>query len=235
MTAAVLDARDPHALGEFYRDLLGWPIGSDEPDWVTVRPPDGGMGLSIQLEEDHVAPTWPAGPGDQQMQLHLDIEVDDLGAASAAGARARGHPGRVPTPEGRAGAPRSRRSPVLPLGRHLMTALDTVRRIALDLPGAYEQPTYEDRPSWRTKPRMFAWFRPDPEALVVWVDTIEDKEAMIEAEPEKFFTTPHYDGHPIVLVQIDAVDDAEVRELLTDSWRLRAPKTAVKKWDAEHG
>ena len=41
------------------------------------------MGLSIQLEEDHVAPTWPAGPDDQQMQVHLDIEVDDLDAASA--------------------------------------------------------------------------------------------------------------------------------------------------------
>ena len=83
MTAAVLDARDPHALGEFYRDLLGWPIGADEPDWVTVRPPGGGMGLSIQLEEDHIAPTWPAGEADQQMQVHLDIEVDDLDAASA--------------------------------------------------------------------------------------------------------------------------------------------------------
>jgi predicted enzyme related to lactoylglutathione lyase len=91
MTAAVLDARDPHALGEFYRDLLGWPIGRDEPDWVTVRPPGGGMGLSIQLEEDHVAPSWPAGADEQQMQVHLDIEVDDLDAASAlaeeAGAR----------------------------------------------------------------------------------------------------------------------------------------------------
>jgi hypothetical protein len=41
------------------------------------------MGLSIQLEEQHVAPVWPAGPGDPQMQLHLDIEVDDMEEASA--------------------------------------------------------------------------------------------------------------------------------------------------------
>src|SRR4051812_20002339 len=82
MTAAVLGAPDPRALARFYRDLLEWPIGSDEPDWASVRPPGGGMGLSFQLEEDHVPPDWPAGPGDQQMQVHLDIEVEDLQVAS---------------------------------------------------------------------------------------------------------------------------------------------------------
>jgi predicted enzyme related to lactoylglutathione lyase len=84
MTAVVLDARDPHALATFYSALLGWPIGNDEPDWVTVRPPDGSMGISVQLEPDHVPPVWPATSGGQQrMQAHLDIEVDDLDAASA--------------------------------------------------------------------------------------------------------------------------------------------------------
>lgn len=83
LTAAVLDAPDPRLLGAFYSRLLGWPIGRDEPDWVTVRPPDGGAGLSIQLESGYVAPTWPAGPGDQQMMFHLDIEVDDLDLAGA--------------------------------------------------------------------------------------------------------------------------------------------------------
>ena len=82
MTAAVLGTPDPRALASFYRDLLGWPIGADEDDWVTLRPGDG-MGLSFQLEEDHVAPVWPSGPGEQQMQVHLDIEVDDLDASSA--------------------------------------------------------------------------------------------------------------------------------------------------------
>ncbi|HEX9623964.1 MAG TPA: VOC family protein [Streptosporangiaceae bacterium] len=91
MTAAVLGTPDPRALAEFYQQLLGWQIGADEPDWVTLRPPDGGMGLSFQAEDGHVPPVWPAGPGDQHMQVHLDIEVDDLDAASAhavaAGAR----------------------------------------------------------------------------------------------------------------------------------------------------
>src|ERR671919_1139211 len=73
----------PRALAGFYQRLLGWPLGRDEPDWVTLRPPGGGAGLSFQTERAHVRPTWPAGPGDQQMQMHLDIEVDDLEAAGA--------------------------------------------------------------------------------------------------------------------------------------------------------
>ena len=83
LTATVLDAPDARALADFYRRLLGWPVGTDEPDWVTLRPPGGGAGLSFQTETAYVRPTWPAGPGDQQMMLHLDIEVDDLEAAGA--------------------------------------------------------------------------------------------------------------------------------------------------------
>jgi len=81
LTAAVLDSADPPALARFYQRLLGWPIGSDDPTWVTLRPPDGGAGLSFQLESEHVPPVWPAHAGDEQMQVHLDIEVDDLAAA----------------------------------------------------------------------------------------------------------------------------------------------------------
>jgi hypothetical protein len=112
---------------------------------------------------------------------------------------------------------------------------DDVRRAALGLPGSYEQASYEGRPSWRTKPRMFAWIRHDPEALVVWVGSVEEKEALIAAEPDKFFTTPHYDGHPIVLVRLEGVEADEAVELVTESWRLRAPTTLVRDWDAAHG
>ena len=78
---------------------------------------------------------------------------------------------------------------------------------------------------------MFAWFRDDPEALVVWVETPEEKLGLIAGEPEKFFTTDHYDGLPVVLVQLDAIDDAEAGELIVESWRLRAPKGLVSSWD----
>jgi catechol 2,3-dioxygenase-like lactoylglutathione lyase family enzyme len=91
LTAAVLDTPEPKRLALFYQRLLGWPIGSDDPTWVTLRPPGGGAGLSFQLEPDHVPPVWPTAAGERQMQSHLDVEVDDLAAAVdvalAAGAR----------------------------------------------------------------------------------------------------------------------------------------------------
>ncbi|MDH3681449.1 MAG: DUF4326 domain-containing protein [Acidimicrobiia bacterium] len=116
-----------------------------------------------------------------------------------------------------------------------MVTIDQLRSAALALPGAFEHESYGGRPSWRTKPRMFSWVRDDPEALVVWVESIEEKEALIESEPAKFFTIPHYDGHPIVLVRLDAVDASEAAELVTESWRLRAPKRLVDAFDAEAG
>jgi hypothetical protein len=112
-----------------------------------------------------------------------------------------------------------------------MVTHDDVRRIAQALPGAYEQESYGGRPSWRTKPRMFAWIRDDPEALVVWVESVEDKDALVGSEPEKFFTTAHYDGYPAVLIRLDAVEADEVEELVTESWRLRAPASLVRDWD----
>ena len=88
LTSTVLGAPEPRALAEFYAKLLGWPIKTDEPEWVTLRPDDGGAGLSFQLEAGHVPPVWPPVDGGQQMQLHLDIEVDDLDAATAAAVEA---------------------------------------------------------------------------------------------------------------------------------------------------
>ena len=90
-TAPVLGTPDPPGLARFYQQLLVWPIGSEDPTWATLRPAGGGTGLSFQLEDEHVPPVWPAQPGEQLMQMHLDIEVDDLAAAvevaTAAGAR----------------------------------------------------------------------------------------------------------------------------------------------------
>ena len=102
-----------------------------------------------------------------------------------------------------------------------MVSYDEVPSIAMSMPGAEERPSYGGQPSWRTEKRMFTWIREDPEALVVWVESEEDKLALVESEPDKFSTTPHYDGHPIVLVDLGAVDEQEARELITDSWRLR--------------
>jgi hypothetical protein len=83
LAATVLDAPDARELAAFYHRLLGWPVGQDEPGWVTLRAPDGGAGLSFQTESAYVRPVWPAGPGDPQMSMHLDIEVEALEAAGA--------------------------------------------------------------------------------------------------------------------------------------------------------
>lgn len=111
---------------------------------------------------------------------------------------------------------------------------DDIRAIALGLPGSFEQSSHGGRPSWRTKPRMFAWLREDPEALVVWVESEDEKRALIESDPERLFTTGHYEGSPIVLVRPNEVDADEARELVTESWRLRAPRTLVREWDSAH-
>ena len=82
LTATVLGTPDPRGLARFYQRLLGWPLRADTDEWATLRPADGGTGLSFQLEADHVPPVWPPERGTQQMQLHLDLLADDLDAAS---------------------------------------------------------------------------------------------------------------------------------------------------------
>ena len=81
LSGIVLDSPDARELAGFYGRLLGWPAEQDEPGWVKLRPPHRGPGLSFQTESQYLRPTWPAGPGDQQMSVHLDIEVEDLAAA----------------------------------------------------------------------------------------------------------------------------------------------------------
>ncbi|MFL6003633.1 MAG: VOC family protein [Nocardioides sp.] len=91
LRSTVLGTPDPRGLASFYRALLGWDVIDEEDEWVKLKPagnPDG-TGLSFQLEEGHRPPAWPAREGDQQMQLHLDIGVDDL-ASGEAGALALG-------------------------------------------------------------------------------------------------------------------------------------------------
>ncbi len=97
LAATVLDAPDAQELAGFYRRLLGWAVAEDEPDWVRLQAPGdgaaegsaadgpagGGPSLSFQTERGYVPPVWPAGPGDPQMSMHLDFEVDDLDAATA--------------------------------------------------------------------------------------------------------------------------------------------------------
>jgi catechol 2,3-dioxygenase-like lactoylglutathione lyase family enzyme len=83
LSATVLDSPEPTELAAFYRHLLGMVPETWSADWIVLRHPDGGPGLSFQRETGHVPPVWPRRPGAQQMQDHLDIAVDDLEAAVA--------------------------------------------------------------------------------------------------------------------------------------------------------
>ena len=82
----VLGAPDARALAEFYSRLLGWQVYPDEsdPGFVSVSPGEtSGYNLACQYEGHHVRPVWPGREGEQQMQLHLDLQVDDLDQAVA--------------------------------------------------------------------------------------------------------------------------------------------------------
>jgi hypothetical protein len=112
----------------------------------------------------------------------------------------------------------------------MVTAAD-VRRVALSLPATAEKPSY-GTPGFRVKDKLFARIREEGDVLVVWVEDEGEKQAMIASEPEKYFTTRHYDGHPTVLVQFGAIEIDELAELLTEAWRIRAPKKLVAEFDA---
>ena len=83
VTSLVLNAPDARELAGFDARLLGWQIRTDEPEWVTLANPDGGVGLAFQFEDAYIRPTWPADTEHQQMMMHLDIEVEDLQEAGA--------------------------------------------------------------------------------------------------------------------------------------------------------
>jgi hypothetical protein len=113
-----------------------------------------------------------------------------------------------------------------------MITEDDIRMIALSLPGTTEKPSYGS-PGFRVKDKLFARIRPDGD-LMVYVADVNEKLGMVESEPEKFFTTSHYDGYPSVLVRYSGVDVDELAELLTEAWRLRAPLKLLQAFDAEH-
>ncbi len=111
-----------------------------------------------------------------------------------------------------------------------MATEDDARELALSLPETIEKPSY-GMPGFRVKERLFARIARSMACSSSGVSEAE-KNFLIRAEPEKFFTTPHYDGHAMVLVRLAGVERGEL-ELVAESWRLRAPKRLVASYDAE--
>jgi hypothetical protein len=113
-----------------------------------------------------------------------------------------------------------------------VASLQDVRRIAGSLPGAVAGA--DD--TWRVDGKLFAWpwmERIDPrrarvpnrDVLVLRVADELEKQGLIHLDPAAFFTEPHYDGYAAILVRLPVVDTDLLERLITDSWRLRAPRT----------
>ena len=115
-----------------------------------------------------------------------------------------------------------------------MSTEDDARRIALSLPATTERPSY-GTPGFRVKDKLFARIHDLPDTLVVWVPDMAEKEALLASAPETFFETPHYDGYPMILVRLAEIAVEELTEVLTDSWRARAPRRLLAEYDREHG
>jgi hypothetical protein len=108
-----------------------------------------------------------------------------------------------------------------------------VRAIALSLPGTTKEQGYQT-PGYKVAGKGFLRFRAEAEGgLVLFVLDLGEKEALLTSNPDAFFTTPHYDGWPIVLVNLDEVDDEELRELITDSWLIKAPPKLRRQLESQ--
>jgi hypothetical protein len=103
-----------------------------------------------------------------------------------------------------------------------LATTEDVRRLALELPETSEKPCY-GTPGFYVRKKLFARIRNDGETVVVKVD-MGERELLMAAEPDTFFITDHYRDWPSVLVHLGAIDDDELREVLTDSWLICAPK-----------
>ena len=124
-----------------------------------------------------------------------------------------------------------------------MASWDDVRRVALALPE-----TSEDRSRgnlvWLVKDKLFVWERPlrrwdlqalgdaAPEGpiLAARVEHLGAKEALLAEDSGVFFTTPHFDGYPAILVKLDAICAEDLEETIVEAWLARAPKRLAKAY-----
>jgi hypothetical protein len=114
---------------------------------------------------------------------------------------------------------------------------DDVRRLALGLPETSEGTSFGNR-AWKVKDKGFVWERPlrrsdlaalgdaapDGPILGARVEHLGAKEAFLQDDPDVFFTTPHFDGYPAVLIRLDEIAVEDLEEVVVEAWLARAPK-----------
>lgn len=133
-----------------------------------------------------------------------------------------------------------------------VATLDDVRAIAMGFPGVFERTDgHRGGASWRMPSGAFVWQRgpsrrdleqlaalgrdwPEGEVVGVRTDGLQVKGALIETYPDVFFTIPHFDGYPAVLVRLGAIERDHLREVVTDAWLLKVTKRAGQDWLSNH-
>ena len=78
-----VEAPDPGALANFYSELLGWPVGQEEPGTAILAAPQGAIYIVFQQATDYQPPVWPPVDGGQRPMMHFDFQVGDLDSAVA--------------------------------------------------------------------------------------------------------------------------------------------------------
>jgi hypothetical protein len=120
---------------------------------------------------------------------------------------------------------------------------EDVRRITLALPETSESSS-RGSASWSVRDKGFVWERPlgksdikalgadapDGPILGARVADVGVKAALIADDPAVYFTTPHFDGYPAILILLDRIDVAELDEIITEAWLTRAPKRLAKEF-----
>jgi len=129
-----------------------------------------------------------------------------------------------------------------------MASWDDVRRLALALPETTEQSSH-GHPAWRVRDKLFVWDRPLRAAdlralgdaapagpiLGARVEHLGAKEALLADDPRIYFTTPHFDDYPAVLVRLERIALDELEELIVEAWLARAPAPLARDFlDTHH-
>ena len=109
--------------------------------------------------------------------------------------------------------------------------VDEMRKIALSFPGAVEGTSY-GRPSFLVNKKFFTRLRREDDSLVLLEVPFDEREMLMEVEPQTFHFTAHYKDYPSVLARRESLDPGSFRAFLARRWRRIAPKKEVKAWDA---
>jgi len=122
-----------------------------------------------------------------------------------------------------------------------MATWRSVRRIALKLPGTSEEVRSSGTSAWIVNKKFFAWERPlrpadiaalgdrAPAGPILGVRTadLEMKAVFLASDPKVFFTTPHFESYPAVLIRLDKISTSQLKDVIIEAWLARAQKRAV--------